>query len=531
MALLDDARRKAWPWVPLALMASVLAGGCVQGLGTVEHQPVLSASSDCAAPERLPQVTARLVPDDDPPRLAQPADQSTTAGHPKAQGSIALASGTELAQPSPEVLPTPQGRATPPPAPLPDVAEPATPVDDGPPISLHVDDLEVRKTLEILSRQAQLNILVSPGVSGRVTIDLHNTTVDQALKSLARLCHLAVRRQKDVIYVFTSDEIRQGEGEELPVRVYHLNYIRSGDMEKMLKPLLSPRGVLTVSPASEVGLKSSADKAGGDALAGGETVIVQDCEPVLKTVDRVMAQIDVQPIQVLIEAVIVQVALSKDMELGVNFAVLDGAGKTLGLMGNGTTLNAAAGFLPASVLTAGGKLANGVSSGFAENAGGIKFGWVGNNTTGFIRCLESYGETKVLASPRILVLNKQRAEIQLGDRLGYQTATQTQTSTVQQVQFMDIGTLLRLRPFVSSDGLIRMEIHPERSFGALEAGVPQTHSTQVTTNVMVPDGASIVIGGLIDNEVDKTWEGVPFLSRLPWIGYLFRQTVETTAKK
>ena len=97
---------------------------------------------------------------------------------------------------------------------------------------------------------------------------------------------------------------------------------------------------------------------------------------------------------------------------------------------------------------------------------------------------------------------------------------------------MDVGTLLRLRPFISTDGVIRMEIHPERSSGHVDdAGVPQTHSTQVTTNVMVPDGATIVIGGLMDNEVKRELAGLPLFSHLPGIGVLFRHTTDSTVKK
>jgi general secretion pathway protein D len=219
-------------------------------------------------------------------------------------------------------------------------------------------------------------------------------------------------------------------------------------------------------------------------------------------------------------------------------------------------INAATGFAPAAVLAAAGTPNNtatttttdskgtvtstttktsttgAVSNGFGTNSNGVKFGWVGGSTTGFIKALETLGETKVLAAPRLLVLNKQRAEVHLGDQLGYITSTQTQTSTTETVNFMPTGTQLRLRPFVSSDGMIRMEVHPERSSGALDGkGIPQTNAQQVTTNVMIPDGATIVIGGLIDTEVTHGWAGVPLLSRLPWIGYLFRDTTDETKKR
>jgi type II secretory pathway component GspD/PulD (secretin) len=264
-------------------------------------------------------------------------------------------------------------------------------------------------------------------------------------------------------------------------------------------------------------------------MAGGEIVVVQDYEQVLKTIDRVIAQIDVQPVQVLIEAVIVQVNLTKGMDLGVNFALLDGAGKALAVMGDGAAINAAAGFTPASVLAAGGKLAGGYAPSPATN--GLKFGFVSNSTTGFISALETMGETKVLASPRLLVLNKQRAELHLGKQLGYQTSTVSQTSTTQTVNFLNVGTQLRLRPFVSSDGMIRMEIHPERSTGEIDSnGIPQTDTSQVTSNILIPDGATIVIGGLFDNQLDENWTGLPLLSRLPIVGVLFRHTTTATTR-
>ncbi|MGA7699437.1 MAG: type II and III secretion system protein, partial [Thermoguttaceae bacterium] len=246
-----------------------------------------------------------------------------------------------------------------------------------------------------------------------------------------------------------------------------------------------------------------------------------DYEDVLKKIDRVIAEIDVQPAQVLIETVIMQVSLTKNMDLGASFAVLDDAGKTLGQIGNGAALNAGAGFSPATVVTTAGQ----VVTGFAVPENGLKFGFVGQNGTAFVRALESKADTKVLAAPRLLVLNKQSAEVQLGAQLGFQNQTTTQTSTSATFQQIPIGTVLDLRPYISSDGTIRLEIHPQRATGNIDTNnIPQTYTAQVSTNVMIPDGQTLVIGGLIDSEVDKSWDGVPFLSRIPLLGYLFRHT-------
>ena len=422
-----------------------------------------------------------------------------------------------------------------------ETAKPAKRSLTEPLITLHVDNLEVSKAIEMISRQAKiLNILVSPGVTGNVTVDIRDKTVDETLEIIAKQCRLKVRRDRDVIYVSTVAESRLVEEDDLPVHVYHLNYVKSSDIEKVVKPLLSKVGKFTGTPESVSGLvtditkagESKAVESGGNSMAGGDIIVIQDYEYILKKLDRVIAELDVQPIQVLIEAVIVQVRLDKGMELGANFAVLDGAGRAVGVVGSGALINSTAGFTPSSVLTTGGLLRGSLADGLNSVTPGLKFGWTGGSTTGFIKALESYGEVKVLASPRILVLNKQRADIHLGDRLGYFTTTQTQTSTVQTVQYQDVGTQLRLRPFVSSDGIIRMEVRPERSSGALDAqGIPQVNSTAITTNIMIPNGATLVIGGLIDTEVDTKWNGIPLLSRLPWLGYLFRETTDDTIKK
>lgn len=471
------------------------------------------------------------------------------------------------------------------------------------PISLHMDDLDVRKALEMLSRESTTNVLVSPGVTGKITADLKEVTFDQALDAILKLCNLSARREKGIVYVYTPKElsdisVQEGDGPQ-NTRVYRLNYVRSEDIATMITPFLSEKGKLSSTPPSSVGIPTGGTGSGGsggsggggsggagggsgggaaggaggagggagggsgggsggggtgggggaptggDAMAGGDFVVVQDTEPVLQTIDRLIAQLDVQPVQVLIEAVIMTVTRTNSKDLGVNYAVLDGAGRVLASVGAGAAINAAAGFDPAQVLaagsplvtagttlaTAGGKLAGTPASGFAENAHGIKFGFVDNNLTGFIRALEQMGETNVLASPRLLVLNKQRAELQLGDRLGFSTLTQTQTSTIQKVEFMNVGTQLFIRPFISSDGMVRMEIHPERSSGSIVDNIPQTSTSQLTTNVMVPDGATIVIGGLMENVDDDQISGVPGLSRLPWLGALFRSQKKSSNQK
>jgi type IV pilus secretin PilQ/predicted competence protein len=404
----------------------------------------------------------------------------------------------------------------------------------GEPITLHLDDVDVRRALELLSRQGSMNILVSPGVSGQVTANLLDVGLDDALDAILKLCNLVARREKNLIYVYTPQEALDANGRDSKqgTRVYRPNYVRATDLEKMITPFLSTdSGRIAVTPASAVGIGTNTDAAGGDSLAGGDALIVQDLESVLLSIDAIVKQLDVQPVQVLIEAVIMEVRLDDSTDLGVNFAVLDGAGRVLTTIGNGAEINASVGFDPAQILTAGGKLNGTSTTGFAADTAGLKFGFVDKDVTGFIRALETVGKTKVLACPRILVLNKQRAELIIGDKIGYKTLTVTETASVEKIEFLNVGTQLRLRPFVANDGMIRMEIHPERSSGEVTDGIPRTTTTEVTTNVIVPDSSTIVIGGLMEEETIEQQSGVPVLSRLRWVGPLFRQKFKSTTKK
>ncbi len=438
-------------------------------------------------------------------------------------------------------------------------------------VTMHVNELDVRQLLELLSRRSGLNILVSPKVSGNITANFENTSVEQVLKSVIKLANLVEKTEGKIHYLYTKGEVDDDaeilKREKIMTRIYRLNYVRPDELLQMIRPFLSidvGQKRVSVTPAYRFGIGESATfvsggagaasasgggassantggptnqgasgggatvggyqpPTGGNSMADSDVLIIQDYESNLKIIDQIVKRIDVRPVQVLIEAVIISVDLEHARQLGVNFAVVDNLGTALGEIGSGTSLNNNVGFNPTQLLTTAGKIAGAAAdpTGLASATNGAKFGFVANNVTGFIQALETIGSTKILASPRILVLNKQRAEIQLGSRLGFQTFSQNFTSTIQQVQFLNTGTLLRIRPFISQDGMIRMEIHPERSSGSVVNNIPNQQTAELTTNVMVPDGATLVIGGLMEDEDDYSIQGLPGLSRIPGLGFLF----------
>jgi type IV pilus assembly protein PilQ len=132
-------------------------------------------------------------------------------------------------------------------------------------------------------------------------------------------------------------------------------------------------------------------------------------------------------------------------------------------------------------------------------------------------------------------LNKQKAQILIGAQKGYVSTTVTETSTTQSVEFLEVGTQLRLRPFISSDGMIRMEVHPELSTGEVllrgDFTLPEKEVTEVTTNIMCQDGRTIIIGGLIREELATTASQIPLLGSLPYVGRAFRQQTEKMERR
>ena len=149
----------------------------------------------------------------------------------------------------------------------------------------------------------------------------------------------------------------------------------------------------------------------------------------------------------------------------------------------------------------------------------------------FLTALETFGETHVVSSPSLLCLNKQKSEIHIGEQTGYVSTTVTENAATQSIEFLETGTQLRLRPYIAPDGMIRLEIHPELSTGTVTVTegftLPEKDVTQVTTNVMVRDGTTVVIGGLIREDLAKTGAQIPVLGSLPILGPIFRQTTDT----
>lgn len=412
-------------------------------------------------------------------------------------------------------------------------------MNDAGTVEIHVNDAALVEVLRMLSLQSQKNIIASKEVGGKVTANLYGVTVREALDAVLHANGYAYREKGNFIYVYTAKEIAEIEKQERqPVtELFRLFYTPAGNAVNVIKPVLSNEAQVSFSAPAMVGIEASQTEAGGDSHSGEEIIVVSDYPENIDQVRKVLKELDRRPQQILIEATIVRAALTEDNALGVDFTVLGGvdfagitsAGSSTGAALGGAILNqpSASGVVDAGYAGAG--------TGFTGSmpSGGMKVGLVSNNIAVFLTALESVTDTTVLANPKVLALNKQRGEVIVGRKDGYLTTTVTESSSVQTVEFLDTGTRLLFRPFIGDDGYVRMEIHPEDSSGGLQGSqnLPFKITTEVTSNVMVKDGHTIVIGGLFRESSTAARGQVPGLGNVPVAGWLFRNQRDQTTRE
>lgn len=412
-------------------------------------------------------------------------------------------------------------------------------------IDLHVSDANLLDVLRSLADKTRKNIVTSKSVGGKVTANLYGVTFAEAMDAILHANGYAYREKGNFIYVYTTKELADVERSErkMTMQTFRLSYVTAAVAKDMLKPALSEDAIVAVSAESVIGIDKEASDAGGNHFAGSDMLVIHDYEDRMDGIRAIIKEVDRRPQQVLVEATIVQATLSDTNSLGIDFTILGGVDfSTVG------STNSAA--LTGNTFPSGSTVTNTstpeatfADDGFntvgtnikGPNKAGLNVGIVYNNVAMFLNALESITDTNILANPKVLTVNKQPGVVIVGRKDGYVTSTSTSTTTVQTVEYLETGTRLLFRPFIGEDGYIRMEIHPEDSTGQVVVtqnfSLPQKATTEVTTNVLVKDGHTIVIGGLFREDNSITKSQVPLLGDIPWAGALFRSQTDSSKRQ
>ena len=399
-------------------------------------------------------------------------------------------------------------------------------------LSLNFQDIEVRSVLQLIADFTGLNVVVSDTVRGSLTLRLKNVPWDQALDIILKTKGLGMRQTGNVMLVAPSEEIAAREKLELESKkqieeleplyseYIQVNYAKASDLAALLKSsdttLMSDRGMVTTDQRTN-------------------TLLVQDTAAKLVEVRQLVARLDIPVRQVLIESRIVIANNDFSKELGVKF----GLNKQTEFNG-GNNIVSVGGTRPGDPRTGGGgvvdpNFTNPESSADnllvdlgvvgASSSIGMAIGKVGSYMLNLeLSAMEAEGQGEIISSPRVLTSNQKAAFIESGTEIPYQEAT---SSGATSTSFQKAVLSLTVTPQITPDDRLIMDLQISKdSVGEFSVdGVPSIDTNEVSTQVLVDDGETLVLGGIYEqikrNEIDRT----PFFGELPLVDWMFKKTL------
>jgi len=351
-------------------------------------------------------------------------------------------------------------------------------------ISLTFHDVEISEAMEMLSIKEHVNIILAKDVEGTISVNLYNVTLRQAILSIADAAGYAVEYRNGSYFVLRREESgKYAQSGLTELRALKVEYSDTSVVEEILETYLSEYGKIT-------------------NLAERRLLIVEDLPSFINRIESILAEIDQEPKQIFIEAKILEISLRDVESFGLDWAKIFSSDGGTGIVG-----------------TRG--LSNSISP-------GLFFDLVTPNVEVALDALFARGRLRTLSTPKLLALEDQEAEVIIGDRLGFRVTTTINEVTTETIEFLESGVILRVLPSVDGKGRIMMSIHPEVSTGRIEDGIPNQVTTEVTTQMLVEDGQTVFIGGLIRRSLDQNREGVPILGDLPLLGRVFSNKFDSS---
>ncbi|MBI1824320.1 MAG: type IV pilus secretin PilQ [Nitrospirae bacterium] len=387
-------------------------------------------------------------------------------------------------------------------------------------IFLDFQDMEIANALRIISEVSGLNFLVGDDVKGKINVKLKNVPWDQALDLILRMNNLGQIREGNILRIASlgnitkqqDDELKakdsQIKAEDLVVQIIHVSYAKASDMVEPLKKNMSPRGEITVD-------------------ARTNSLIIKDIEKSANQVSDLVRTLDSPTPQVLIESRIVQVSPNYTQSLGVMWGVST-------TQNNGVNRIGISGGQSGAFNAQTPDFAVNLPAASSFGAIGFNFGRLTGNPLNLdlrLSAGEARGLTKIISTPKIAVLDNMEAKIEQGESIPYATTSLQGTQTT----FVDANLTLTVTPHVTADGSIIMKINTSKNApGSTRQGAagPSILKKQATTNILVKDGDTAVIGGIYETSKAESTSSVPILSKIPILGWLFKnhQVDESTSE-
>jgi type IV pilus assembly protein PilQ len=407
----------------------------------------------------------------------------------------------------------------------------------GEPISVNLKDVDLKDFFRLIHEISGLNVVLDPQVHGTLTIVLDDVPWDQALDIVLKNNELARELEGNVLRIATVETLKkeadarraQVEAEALAVEkvsvTRFLSYAKAKDVIITVKKFLSQRG---------------------DVVADDRTnaVIINDIPKSIPTIDRLLTQLDRKTQEVEIEARVVAATrqFARDIGTQLGFGWGNGHAAFGGNAGAGSSPTTVNGLTPGYITVAppGGSSSGGSSIPLFSNLGvtspssGLTFVDASNTVRidAVLSMAESRGLLKVLSRPRVVTQNNIQALVRQGVRVPI--VTQAQLGGPPTVTYVDAFLRLTVTPQITSENTIFLNVDVENTtpnFGQEVQGNPELITQQATTQVLVTDGGTVVIGGVIQTQNSINISQVPLLGNIPYLGNLFRHTQVNTSNQ
>ncbi|MFH1724546.1 MAG: type IV pilus secretin PilQ, partial [Elusimicrobiota bacterium] len=404
------------------------------------------------------------------------------------------------------------------------------------PITLDFDSMDIRDILKLMATKAKINVVYGQDVSGAMSLHLRDVPFSEAFMTILSMQGLVASQVgENILRVMTPGTMATERSVAVThTRVIKIKYNKAQDIFKALSAVLQAQkrtGVLVVDEPTN-------------------SVIVTDTLEGIAAAERLLAEIDVRPQQVLIETKLVEVKLTKDLHFGIQWDYFSvDQSRHGGQIGMDTV--GAAPFPPSTVskpfdtgfkypaleegLVGGTGRGTGVFLPASKVFGALTLGRVTNNyfLSATLTAAASEGKVKVLSDPKITTLNGKKASIDITTQIPYVTSNVSSTGVATEtVTYINTGIQMEVTPTINADGRITLEVQPTVSQPSTVAasagttGAPAVDKRTANTTVMVQDGETIVIGGLITDTVTDQIAKIPLLGDIPLIGWLFKKKIK-----
>ncbi|MFC1540490.1 type II secretion system protein GspD [Candidatus Margulisiibacteriota bacterium] len=345
-------------------------------------------------------------------------------------------------------------------------------------VFLNLKDADIKTVLQIFAKATKSNIVASDDVKGKVTVTFTGIDAKQGLEAVLRTKGLDWFEEAGTIFVSTKKIMR----------TYYLENARPSDISETIKDILPGGSKVSVDNSYNV-------------------LVVQTTSDYLPRLEKLIKELDVAPTQVMIEVRMIEIRHLQ--------------GGNMGIDANYVNPNDTNDVVETKNLA--GRSADTGAQGFYAHI-------VSGDLDTYLSALKTASSYNTIATPRITTISNMEASLLIGSKLGYKTTVVSETTTTQEINFLEVGTSLVLTPHVTKGGYIRMNVKPKISDGSIVGDLPQENTTETENEVMVKDGQTFVIGGLIkDKDVEENY-GIPFLMDIPLIGTFFRKTIISKEK-